>query len=46
MLFHERADKMLSDIQKGLVFATSAFLELADEQNENRPANQGYFSYC
>ena len=35
MLFHKRADKILSDIKKGLVFATSTFLELADEQNEN-----------
>ena len=28
--FHKRADKRLSDIQKRLVLATSAVLELAD----------------
>ena len=43
MQFHKRADKRLSDIQKGLVFAKSAVLEIADElilvQNENRPLN-------
>ena len=43
MLFHKRADKRLSDIQKGLIFATSAVLEIADElilaQNEIRPPN-------
>ena len=41
--FHKRADKRLSDIQKGLIFATSAVLEIADElilaQNEIRPPN-------
>ena len=31
MAFHERHDKRLSDIQKGLIFATSAVLEIADE---------------
>ena len=31
MPFHKRADKRLSDVQKGLVFATSAVLEIADE---------------
>ena len=40
---HKRADKRLSDIQKGLVFATSAALEISNElilaQNENRPPN-------
>ena len=43
MPFHKRADKRLSDIQKGLIFITSAVLEIADElilaQNENRPPN-------
>ena len=43
MPFHKRADTRLQDIQKGLVFATSAALEIADElilaQNENRPPN-------
>ena len=43
MPFHKRADKRLSDIQKGLIFATSAVLEIADElilaQNESRPPN-------
>ena len=43
MSFHKRADKRLSDIQKGLIFATSAVLEIADElilaQNEIRPPN-------
>ena len=41
--FHQRADKRLSDVQKGLIFATSAVLEVADElllaQNESRPPN-------
>ena len=31
MLFHKRADKRLLDIQKELVFATSADLEIGDE---------------
>ena len=35
------ADKRLSDIQNGLIFATSAVLKIADEiiraQNESRP---------
>ena len=43
MPFHKRVDKRLSDIQKGLIFATSAVLEIADElilaQNEKRPPN-------
>ena len=43
MPFHKRADKRLSDIQKGLIFATSVVLEIADElilaQNEKRPPN-------
>ena len=43
MPFLKRAAKRLSDIQKGLVFATSAVLEIADElipgQNENRLLN-------
>ena len=43
MPFHKRADKRLSDIQKGLIFAASTVLEIADElilaQNENRPSN-------
>ena len=43
MPFHKRADKRLSDIQKRLIFATSAVLEIADElilaQNEKRPPN-------
>ena len=43
MPFHKRADKRLSDIQKGLIFVTSAVLEIADElilaQNEKRPPN-------
>ena len=43
MQFHKRADKRLPDIQKRLLFATSAVLEIADElilaQNENRPPN-------
>ena len=47
MPFHKRADK-LSDIQKGLIFVTSAVLEIADElilaQNESRPPNLG--SHC
>ena len=41
MPFHKRADKRLSDIQKRLIFGTSAVLEIADEQiltqNESRP---------
>ena len=40
---HKRADKRLSDIQKGLIFAASAVLKIADElilaQNEIRPPN-------
>ena len=28
MIFHKRADKRLSDIQKGLIFATSAVPEI------------------
>ena len=43
MRFHERADKRLADIKKGLIFAESAVLELADElilaQNESRAPN-------
>ena len=43
MPFHKRADKRLSDIQKGLIFAASAVLKIADEliqaQNEIRPHN-------
>ena len=43
MPFHKRADKILSDIQKGLILATSAVLQIADEliqaQNESRPPN-------
>ena len=43
MPFHKRADKILSDIQKGLILATSAVLQTADEliqaQNESRPPN-------
>ena len=43
MPFHQRADKRLPDIQKGLIFATSAVLEIADElilaQNEIRRPN-------
>ena len=43
MPFRKRAVKRLTDIQKGLVFATSAVLEIADElilePNENRPPN-------
>ena len=31
MPFHKRTDKRLSNIQKGLVFATSIILEIADE---------------
>ena len=30
MPFHKSADKRLSDIQKGLIFATSAVLGIAD----------------
>ena len=41
MPFHEIADKRLSDVQKGLIFATSAVLEIAYElilaQNKSRP---------
>ena len=36
MPLHKRADKRLSDIQKRFIFATSAVLEIADE---NRPPN-------
>ena len=43
MPFCKRADKRLSDIQKGLISATSAVLEVIDElilaQNESRPPN-------
>ena len=43
MPFHKRADKRLSDIQRGLIFAASAVLKIADElilaQNEIRPPN-------
>ena len=43
MPFHKRADKRLSDIQKGLIFAASAVLKIADElilaQYEIRPPN-------
>ena len=43
MPFHKRADKRLSDIQKGLIFAASAVLKIADElilaHNESRPPN-------
>ena len=43
MLFYKRADTRLSDIQKGLIFATLSVHEIADElilaQNENRPDN-------
>ena len=43
MPFHRRADQRLSDIQKRLVFITSAFLEKADEliltQSKTRPLN-------
>ena len=43
MPFHIRADKRLSDIQKELIFATSAVFGIADEpittQNESRPPN-------
>ena len=45
MPFHKRADKRLSDIQKRLIFATSAVLQIADElilaHNEIRPPNLG-----
>ena len=41
MPIHKKADNELLDIQKGLAFATSAVLEIADElilaHNENRP---------
>ena len=30
MPFHKKGDKRLSDIRKGLVFVTSAVLEIAD----------------
>ena len=51
MPFHKRADKRLSDIQKGLIFATSAVLEKADElilaQNEIRPPTlKRYGTHC
>ena len=40
MLFHKRADKRLSDIQKGLISATLAVLKIADKliatKNESR----------
>ena len=43
MPFRKSAVKRLTDIQKGLVFATSAVLEIADElilePNENRSPN-------
>ena len=43
-LCHKRADKRLSDIQKGLIFAASAVLKIADElilaENEIRPPNR------
>ena len=43
MPLRKRAVKRLTDIQKGLVFATSAVLEIADElilePNENRSPN-------
>ena len=43
MPFHKRADKRSSDIQKGLIFAASSVLEIANElilaQNEGRPPN-------
>ena len=43
MPFHKRVDKRLSNIQKGLIFATSAILEIADElilaQNEKIQPN-------
>ena len=43
MPFYKRADKRLSDIQKGLIFAASAVLKKADElilaHNEIRPPN-------
>ena len=43
MQFHKRADKRLSDLQKGLIFATSAVFGIADEfilaQNKNGPLN-------
>ena len=43
MPLRKRAVKRLTDIQKGLVFATSAVLEIADELilelNENRSPN-------
>ena len=31
ILFHKRADNRLSNIQKGIIFATSSVLEIADE---------------
>ena len=43
MPFHKKADKILSDIQKRIVFTASVVLEIADElilqKNENRPRN-------
>ena len=43
MIFHKRANKRLSDIQKRLIFAASAVLKIADElilaQSEIRPPN-------
>ena len=43
MPFHKRADKRLSNIQKGLIFATSAVFKIADElilaQDQKRPPN-------
>ena len=43
MPLHKRADERLSDIQKGLIFAASAVLKIADElilaQNKIRPPN-------
>ena len=43
MPFHKRVDKRLSDIQKGLIFATPTDLEIANElileQNQIRPPN-------
>ena len=50
MPFHKRADKILSDIQKGLILATPAVLQIADEliqaQNESRPPNLRKFMGC
>ena len=43
MPFHKKADNRLSDVQKGLIFAASAVLEIADElilaHNESIPPN-------